>query len=97
MRIENNDGFPSALLEVVKRGNEISVTGNEYDAVKLAFKVVDEHLGRNVYVRTLFLGLPNGGARNLRAGFTRFFCKGITGTKPLVVTFNDLQLRPICG
>ena len=42
--IENEDGFPRSLLEIVKRCNEIGVARDKHDAVKVVFHVVYEHL-----------------------------------------------------
>ena len=51
VRIEYDNGFSCAFLEIVKRRNEIGVAGDKYDAVEILFHVVDEHLGSDVYVR----------------------------------------------
>ena len=59
VRIEHDNGFSCAFLEIVKRRNEIGVAGDEYDAVKILFHVVDEHLGSDVYVRAFLFGFPH--------------------------------------
>ena len=51
MRIEHDDGLPRSLLEIVKRGNEVGVSRDKYDTVKVIFHVVDEHLGCDVNIR----------------------------------------------
>ena len=57
--IEYNDGLSRMLLEVMKRCNEVCVSRNKYDAVKIRFNVIDEHLRGDVHVGSFFLCLPH--------------------------------------
>ena len=75
VRIEYDDGLSCAFLEVVKRRNEIGVARDEYDAVKIFFHVVDEHLGSDVHVRAFLFGFPHCCNGNLLAGLAGFLCK----------------------
>ena len=95
VRIEYDNGFSCALLEIVKRRNEVGVAGDEYDAVKILFHVVDEHLGSDVYVRAFLFGFPHCCDGNFPAGFARFLCKRIAGTESFIVALDDLQFRAI--
>ena len=95
VRIEYDNGFSCAFLEIVKRRNEIGVAGDEYDAVKILFHVVDEHLGSDVYVRAFFFGFPHCCDGNLPAGLAGFLCKRIAGTESFIVALDDLQFRAI--
>ena len=91
VRVEYDNGFSCAFLEIVKRRNEIGVAGDEYDAVKILFHVVDEHLGSDVYVRAFFFGFPHCCDGNLPAGLAGFLCKRIAGTESFIVALDDLQ------
>ena len=96
MRIEHDDGLPRSLLEIVTRGNEVGVSRDKYDTVKVIFHVVDEHLGCDVNIRAFLFGFPHGCDGSLLAGLARFFCKRIAGAESLVVSLDDLQLWVIC-
>ena len=48
--IEYDDRLPRVFLEIIERCNEISISGDKYDAVKTRFHVIDEHLRGNVHV-----------------------------------------------
>ena len=96
MRIEHDYGFARVLLEVVKGCNEIRVAGYENDAVKIAFNMVNEHLGGDVYVRAFLFGLPDSCIRHLRTGLAGLFRKWIASAEALVVALDDFQLRTIC-
>ena len=94
--IENEDGFPRSLLEIVKRCNEIGVARDKHDAVKVVFHVVNEHLGCDINIRTLFFCFPHGCDGNLTARPTWFFRKRKASPETFIVTFNDLEFRTIC-
>ena len=96
MRIEHDDGLSRSLLEIVKRRNEVGVSRDKYDTVKVIFDVVDEHLGGDVYVRAFFLGFPHCCYGNLLAGLAGFLCERITGAETFIVALNDLQFWAIC-
>ena len=91
VRIEHDNGFSRALLEIVKRRDEVGVAGDEYDAVKILFHVVDEHLGSDVYVRSFLFGFPHCCDGNLLAGLAGFLCKRIAGAESFIVALDDLQ------
>ena len=93
--IENDDGFPRTLLEVVEWRDEVCIARDENDTVEVGLDMVDEHLGGNVHVGALLFGFPHGCAWNLSAGFARLFCKGIAGSETLVVALDDFQFGAI--
>ena len=93
--IEYDNGFSCALLEIVKRRDEVCIARDENDTVEVGLDMVDEHLGGNVHVGALLFGFPHGCAWNLSAGFARLFCKGIAGSETLVVALDDFQFGAI--
>ena len=96
MRIEHDYGFARVLLEVVKWCNEIRVAGYENNAVKITLKMVNEHLGGDVYIRAFLFSFPDSCKRNLWTGLAGLFGKWIASAEALVVALDDFQLRTIC-
>ena len=95
MRIEHDNRFAHAFLEIVKRSDKIGVARDKDDAIEVGLYVVDEHLRSDIHIRSLFFRFPHGRTGNLVAGFARLLCKGIAGAKTLVITLDYRQLRAI--
>lgn len=96
VRIEHDDRFVRVLLEIMEWSNKVGVARYEYDAVKIGFDVVYEHLRCDIYVGALFFCFPHGCKWNPVAGFARFFCKWEARAKTLVVALDDLKLGAVC-
>ena len=89
--IENDDGFPRTLLEVVEWRDEVCIARDENDTVEVGLDMVDEHLGGNVHVGALLFGFPHCRDGNLLAGLAGFLCKRIAGAESFIVALDDLQ------
>ena len=94
--IEYDDRLSSVFLEIMKRCYKVGVSRDKYDAVKTRFHVIDEHLRGDVYVGPLLLCLPHGCDGDLLTGLAWFLCKGVTGAKALIITFNYAQFWTKC-